>query len=463
MPSPSVRVHGRAVGPLACLALVLTVASPALAQGPLRSISGLTEVAVYEATSIVNRVPYAPAAAQLLSRLADPLNNANRDFSFFNGENYDVFYSDDQGVPDPFGVFLTIEATWTGSASDGSMNITGAELVINGQRLLATTVASIRTGSRCIPAGCVPSSAQRAVDGDLSFNTIPRLGATDPNVPTDRIRLTLGFPRPTGTTLTLAPVSQAAPGGTLTFSWNSIGAAAYTLGITGGPGIATPLVVGSFACCGTSLQVPANAAPGTYRVAVSADNVVSAAVDVAIQSSAAAPVLAPVAPVGAGGLLTFIWTPNAGVLYDLVVLSGPGVSAPMLVGQAACCVITLPIDGTVPPGTYQAMIRGAGVPSNTVSIQILGSSQPLELAVTSTIIRPGLQTTLSWTDRGVQAGPFYDVFVGAAGAASLSLVATQQCCVLAVPWGSAPVGSYDVYVQDSNGVRSNRVTIRFDP
>jgi hypothetical protein len=24
-------------------------------------------------------------------------------------------------------------------------------------------------------------------------------------------------------------------------------------------------------------------------------------------------------------------------------------------------------------------------------------------------------------------------------------------------------GSYDVYVQDSNGVRSNRVTIRFDP
>ncbi len=100
---------------------------------------------------------------------------------------------------------------------------------------------------------------------------------------------------------------------------------------------------------------------------------------------------------------------------------------------------------------------------DVVSFQTLGSASGFELSATSTIVRPGLQTTLSWTDRGLTAGPQYGIFAGPAGAASLSLVATQQCCVLTVPHASVAPGSYDVYVQDSNGVRSNRVTIRFDP
>jgi len=446
----------------ALLLLVAAGTSPAAAQSPLRTLPGLTEVAIYEATASVTRNAFAPGSAQLATRV-QVLNDGSRDFSHYAGENYDVYFSDAQGAPDQNGAFLTIEATWTGSQTDGSMNVTGAELFIGGQRLLANTVVGYRLGSRCVGSACNANTRLLAVDGDLTFTTIPRMGATNPADPADRIRLTLGFPRPAGTTLTLSPVAPVAPGGVLNLSWTNTGATSYTVGVVSGPGITAPIVLGTVACCGTSFPVPPSIPLGTFRIAVAAGNVVSNTIDVVIQFNFAPPVLAPVAPVGPGGLLTFIWTPNPAVLYDLMVLSGPGVSAPFRVGQAACCIITLPINGAVPAGTYTAAIVGAGIQSNVVSFQILGSASGFELSATSTIVRPGLQTTLSWTDRGTSAGPQYSIFAGPAGAASLGLVATQQCCVLAVPHSAVAPGSYDVYVQDSNGVRSNRVTIRFDP
>lgn len=457
----------RSRSPQFCLAFALVLlaaagASPALAQSPLRTLPGLTDVAVYEATSTVTRNAFGPNSPELATRRS-VLDNSSRDFSHFAGENYDVYFSDSDGTPNVSGEFLTIEATWTGSQNDGSMNVTGAELFINGQRLLANTVASYRLGGRCVPAACNANSRNLAVDGDLTFSTIPRFGATDPNNPADRMRLTLGFPRPAGTALTLSPVTPVAPGGVLNLAWTDVGATSYTIGVVSGPGITTPVVLGTVGCCGTSFPVPPSIPLGTFRIAVAAGNVVSNTIDVEIRFNFSPPVLAPVAPVALGGLLTFIWTPNPAVLYDLMVLSGPGISAPLRVGQAACCIITLPINRSIPPGTYTAAIVGAGIQSNVVSFQILGSASGFELSATSTIVRPGLQTTLSWTDRGLSAGPQYSIFAGPAGAASLSLVATQQCCVLTVPHASVAPGSYDVYVQDSNGVRSNRVTIRFDP
>ena len=444
--------------------LATSSASPVLAQSPLRTIPGLTEIAVYESTATRTRTAFAAASTELANRQT-VLNNGSRDFSYANGENYDVFYSDANGTPNLSGAFLTIEVTWTGPATDGSGNVTGAELVIGGQAYLANTVASFRLGSRCQPGACDANSVNLAVDGDLGFNTIPRMGATNANDPADRIRLTLGFPRPAGTGLTLQPVAAVAPGERLDFSWNNIGAASYTLGVVSGPGITTPLVIGTSGCCSTSFTVPPSAPLGTFRVAVSAGSVVSEPIDVVVRFNFSPPVLSPVAPAAAGGLLTFIWTPNPALLYDLVVLSGP-LGGPFTVGQAACCVITLPVpgNGSVPAGTYTAKIVGAGVDSNIVTFQILGSSQGFELSASSTVVRPGLQTTLSWTDRGASASRFYNVYAGAAGAPALPLVVSQQqCCVLAVPHSAVAPGSYDVYVQDSNGVRSNRVTIRFDP
>lgn len=453
-------LQGRAIGSV--LAILAAGTSTAFAQSPLRTLPGLTEVAVYEVTAGVTRNAFAPDALTLTMR-HPVLNASSRDFSHAVGEYYDVFYSDANGTPDSFGEFLTIEAVWTGSENDGSMNITGAELVVGSQRLLADSVRSYRLGSRCVPVGCNADSRHLSVDGDLGFSTIPRMGATQANEPADRIRLTLGFPRPSGTTLVLNPVAPVTRGTTLTLSWNNVGAASYNLGVTSGPGLAGPIVLGTVACCAVNLPVPIDTPPGIYQMAVAAGNIVSAPVEVVILSNLPTPVLAPIPPVARGGPLTFIWTPNGAPNYDVTVISGPGISGFLPLGPAPCCSFTLQVPANVPTGTYQAVVRGNGVQSAPVSFTILGSSGTLELGATSTIVRPGTRTTLSWTDRGANAGPMYDIFAGPVGATTLGRVLSQGCCLLEVPWGAVATGSYDVYVQDSTGLRSNRVTIRFDP
>lgn len=452
-------------GCLAALAgaLLLGVPEALWAQGPLGAIPGLTEVAVYESTSRVNRVPFQPAGSELLSRRELVLNGSNRDFSFALDEYYDVFYSDAQGAPDPQGAFLTIEATWYGSATDGSMNITGAELVVSGQRVLATTVIGVRLGGRCVSGpACTASSASLAVDGDLSFNTIPRLGATDPANAADRIRLTLGFPRQASARLRLNPVSPVTRGGTLALSWNNGVPGPYTVGVTAGPNIGAAMALGTFICCSASFPIPNTIAPGTYRVVVAAGADVSPELEVVIQGEAP-PVLAPIAPAPPGGILFVTWTPNESVLYDLIQLSGPGLVKQALVHtRAVCCTLTLPVPIDMAPGTYTVAIRGGGINgvlSAPQQVQILGSSN-FELRASATILRPGLQTTLSWTDRGQQN---YQLFAGPRGAAALAPVMTATCCAVTVPWNAAAPGEYDVYVQYGSGVRSNRVTVRIDP
>lgn len=441
--------------------LVLAGASPAAGQTPLRTIPGLTEIAVYESTSTVTRTAYAPAATQLLSR-QPVLNNASRDFSFAAGENYDVFYSDASGAPDQNGAFLTIEATWTGNQTDGSMNITGAEIVVSGQRVLATTVVSFRLGGRCVPSACDATTVSRAVDGDITFGTIPRMGATDANDAADRIRLTLGFPRPASTALRLNPVAPVTRGGTLTLSWNNAVPGPYTVGVTGGPGVGAPIVLGSFVCCGVSFPIPNTITPGTYRVVVAAGTEVSPEVDVVIQGEAP-PVLAPIAPAPPGGVLFVTWTATDSELYDLIVIAGPAVVNDALVHtRAVCCTLTLPVPINMQPGTYTVVLRAGGingVRSAPQQVQILGSSN-FELRASATILRPGLQTTLSWTDRGPQT---YVLFAGPKGAPALAPVLTPTCCAVTIPWNAAAPGEYDAYVQYGNGVQSNRVTIRIDP
>lgn len=460
---PRVRHRFRRAGMVLVAGLVLALPAAARAQGALRSISGITEVAVYESTSRVSRVAYQPAAAELLARRDPVLNGSNRDFSFASDENYDVFYSDAAGVADPFGAFLTIEATWYGSATDGSMNITGAEIVVNGQRVLATVVVGYRLGGRCIPgAACNAQSTALAVDGDLTFMTIPRMGATSPTDSTDRIRLTLGFPRPASSQLRLNPIQPVTRGGLLTLSWNNAIPGPFTLGVVSGPGVGAPVVLGTFSCCSASFPTPNTLAPGIYRVVVSAGGEVSPALDVVIQGEAP-PVLAPVAPAPPGGILFFTWTPNESVIYDLILLPGPNArDFVMLHGRATCCTITLRVPPQTPPGSYTVAIRGGGIDgvmSAPQTVQILGSNN-FELRASATILRPGLRTTLSWTDRGQLN---YQVFAGPKGAPTLSPVFTNTCCSVEVPWGVVALGEYDVYVQDEAGVRTNRITLRFDP
>lgn len=65
-----------------------------------------------------------------------------------------------------------------------------------GPNRLADYVTSFQFGSVCdntLGIGCVTGSEANAVDGDLSFGTIPRFGATNPNDPNERMQLTVGF------------------------------------------------------------------------------------------------------------------------------------------------------------------------------------------------------------------------------------------------------------------------------
>jgi hypothetical protein len=150
---------------------------------PIATLSDLQTVVVHEQTFARTPVPFAPNSSALSVRLADPLSDANRDFSFFSGENYDVFYSNADGTPNPLGAFLTIEAVWPGPS--GSMNINEVELQFGGAAPhsdFADFVSSFVYGS----SPNVGSEAL-AVDGDLG--TFSRFGVTS----SLRMRLTVGF------------------------------------------------------------------------------------------------------------------------------------------------------------------------------------------------------------------------------------------------------------------------------
>lgn len=170
----------------------LLSAVPAAA-APIRTLANLVDVTFYEATFGVTAHAFAPNSSALLNRLANPLSDGNNDFFNFPTEDYDVFYSRGDGTPDADGSFITIEAIWQGGAATGSMNITGVLLNFSaGPPVLFNFVHSFVMGSSC-PTGCIAGSELLAVDGDLSFGTIPRFGGTNPGDPNERMRLTIGI------------------------------------------------------------------------------------------------------------------------------------------------------------------------------------------------------------------------------------------------------------------------------
>jgi hypothetical protein len=174
---------------LGCITIIF--AMHGIASGaPIRTLPDLVSVTFYEQTFGRSAVVYAPNDAKITARLANPLSDSNRDFSFFTTENYDVFYSDANGVFNLDGAFLTIEGVLT--ASSGGMNINEVELTFGGSSphtQFGDFVASFVYGSNC--GFCIPGSEANAVDHNLG--TFPRFGATNPNNPNERFRLTIGF------------------------------------------------------------------------------------------------------------------------------------------------------------------------------------------------------------------------------------------------------------------------------
>jgi hypothetical protein len=166
---------------------IATLLAGSAAAAPIRTLPDLQSVKIYEITFSTIATTYAPGATELTTRLADPLTAANRDFTFFAEEYYDVFYSDADGTPNPDGAYITIEGVWRSNGGPGGMNINEVELVfVNGSRF-ADFVSHFEYGTGNVIAG----SEGTAVDHDLG--TFPRFGNTSTTDLNDRFSLTVGF------------------------------------------------------------------------------------------------------------------------------------------------------------------------------------------------------------------------------------------------------------------------------
>jgi hypothetical protein len=173
------------------LAAVLAVglANPAWGT-PLRSLPDLQVVRVWEITFSTVANDFTPNAAAISTRLANPLSATNNDFTFFDQEYYDVFYSDADGTPNLDGAYVTIEGVWRSAGGPGGMNINEVALVFGGSTpgvVYADFVASFVYGT----GNVIPGSEALAVDHDLG--TFPRFGNTSTIDLNDRFRLTVGW------------------------------------------------------------------------------------------------------------------------------------------------------------------------------------------------------------------------------------------------------------------------------
>jgi hypothetical protein len=183
---------------LAALSIGLASSVPASA-APLRSLTDLTGITIYETTYGTYGTAFAPNSGALTSRIAVPLDGSNNDLTYYPGEYYDFFYSNGDGSFNIDGSYLTIEGSWRAGSPTiyGGMNINEVYLNFGGAspfNVGANVVASFQMGSYCntsYGANCIIGSEATAIDGNL--NSFPRFGQTSDSNLADRFRLTLGF------------------------------------------------------------------------------------------------------------------------------------------------------------------------------------------------------------------------------------------------------------------------------
>jgi hypothetical protein len=124
--------------------IVLSLACVASAQAAsLATIPSLQQVRVWEATSSIVEVDFAAGDSRLTHRLGgSSLTAATRDFGFYPGdENYDLFFSDANGVLNSNGGYLTIEANC--GVRYNCHNIEAVALKVSGVSYYATAVTHV--------------------------------------------------------------------------------------------------------------------------------------------------------------------------------------------------------------------------------------------------------------------------------------------------------------------------------
>lgn len=156
--------------------------------GSLRQLSGLATITIYEKTGIVDAHTFGVNDSRLMMQVT-----GGADFTTAAAENYDIFYSDADGTPDPDGAYISIGALYNETFPDdqSSNNIDAVKLTfIDGSIAYADLVADVELGTYLsAPFQQAQGYASRALGAPDDL--VPKLG--------DNLsRLTLGFPAACG-------------------------------------------------------------------------------------------------------------------------------------------------------------------------------------------------------------------------------------------------------------------------
>ncbi|MGN8027357.1 LPXTG cell wall anchor domain-containing protein [Microbacterium sp. 22242] len=308
------------------------------------------------------------------------------------------------------------------------------------------------------PAGTVLTTPAGAADG-----TAFTASATDANGADVSAPVLVYAP-------TIATTSPVPAGGTTTVTgggWKPNDAVTLQLKDPSGAPVGAPVTVTSLADgslpAGTTVAIPADAAPGDFTVAGTDAGGASAQAPVAVVT-ATGPILNLTGPIPAGMATTVTgggWKAGAAVALQLTDPAGAPVGAPVTATAAA--------DGTLPSGTTVPVpadatagrytVAGTDAASgdtaqNTVDVYspVLTATTPIpaggETAVTSSGWLPSTSVRLQLADpAGAPVGTAVTVTTGADGAVPAGTV-------LAVPAVSAP-GAYTVTGTDANGAKAS--------
>jgi hypothetical protein len=158
-------------------------------QTPVRALPGLTSITFYERTGGDAPTPYTFTVdgPELTAQLADPLADDNMDIPGASSEFYDVYYSNQEGVFDIDGSYLTISGVF-GQALPAGGGLNLAEIGLNFTDT-GTEYGNYVASYVALGDNKVEGAVDNCIDGDLQTHTTMgnTVGASE------RLRLTLGF------------------------------------------------------------------------------------------------------------------------------------------------------------------------------------------------------------------------------------------------------------------------------
>ena len=154
----------------------------------ISQLDGFEAVRLWEITYYTQSVDIAAGDSRLTQVLSGAqLTGTQRDFGFFPGdENYDVYFSDANGVFDPNGTHVTIDGNCF--VPYNCFNLNEVALVVNGQTQYSTGVVRAVYGR----AGSF-TAGSAAYAGDGNLGTFTALGDTIGLGTDARMSVTLAF------------------------------------------------------------------------------------------------------------------------------------------------------------------------------------------------------------------------------------------------------------------------------